>query len=304
MEKSSNTPLIIIAIVGLALSGLSLQDGGTAPISTVSSPQERTFEGKQLSATEIEREIDIAKRRAEELGEEIKEATEALERSEYYGLVSLQFFGGFRTTDPGREYVSISATSQLRHPISLSGWKLVSDITGKGVPFPKATNLYYPGVLTEESNPILFPQGKVIVVTGKSPVGISFRVNICSGYLNQFNSFNPWMQQQCPRVKDEDLSSIPLTPKNDNCFDYIDSIPSCQIPNRPLTPAFSPECADFIQKTPNYKGCVDIHRNDSDFYTNEWRIYLQRDERLWRDKREKLRLLDASGKTVLTYTRQ
>lgn len=302
MEKTNNTPLVIVVLVGLALSGISLS-GGDNTLSDVSSTHDKTFEGQELSASEIQREIDTVKRRIAEVQEEIKKIEEEKDRSEYYGLVSLQFGGAWGGDSPEKEYLSISASSRLSEPLSLSGWSLKSDATGKSILFPHATTLYYPGVLYEETYPILFPQGKVIVNTGNSPVGVSFRTNICSGYLNQFNTFTPWISQQCPRLTDENLSSIPNTPKNDNCLNYIESLPSCQIPSRPITPDFSPECAYFLQEKGNYKGCVDIHRNDSDFFENEWRVFLGRSERMWKDNRETIRLIDSMGKTVAILTR-
>jgi hypothetical protein len=57
-------------------------------------------------------------------------------------------------------------------------------------------------------------------------------------------------------------------------------------------------CQDAIVTKLNYNSCVDMHRNDPGFYRLEWRIFLKREEELWKSKREIIKLLDETGKVV------
>ena len=48
----------------------------------------------------------------------------------------------------------------------------------------------------------------------------------------------------------------------------------------------------------NYNSCVDVHKNDATFSRLEWRVFLGRDQELWKVKRETLLLIDDKGKLV------
>jgi hypothetical protein len=41
-----------------------------------------------------------------------------------------------------------------------------------------------------------------------------------------------------------------------------------------------------------------LHKNDEDFYDDEWRIYLGRGEELWKNRRETIILKDQAGKII------
>ena len=68
------------------------------------------------------------------------------------------------------------------------------------------------------------------------------------------------------------------------------------INNLPLS--ISPECNIYMRENINYGSCVQKHKNDKDFYNHEWRVYLERDQQLWKDRREVIKLLDTNGKTI------
>ena len=290
MNKNNIGPIIAVAVIGLALLGLF--NDGTESNGSFIEPSITEIASEQQSVGE-----NSYKEKTTELGEE-------QEQSEYYGLVKIQSGFGLGSEDPRKEYITLAATSKLDLALNISQWSLKSTMTGRSIRLGKATSLYYPPNLTEESSILIGPWGKVIVVTGLSPLSVSFRVNSCTGYLNQFNTFSPSLTQICPLAKNENLSSIPHIPKNDNCLDYVDRISRCQIPIRPLTPEFSSECFYFIQDVVNYRGCVDIHRYDSGFYGNEWRVFLDRSESLWKNRREKIELLDELGNMVDTYEKK
>ena len=43
----------------------------------------------------------------------------------------------------------------------------------------------------------------------------------------------------------------------------------------------SQSCKDYALEKINYNSCVEAHKNDSDFYTNEWRVFLGQETPLW-----------------------
>ena len=151
---------------------------------------------------------------------------------------------------------------------------------------------------------MLLPGNTAVITTGMSPLGLSFKTNKCTGYLNQFNSFSPSLPQQCPLPENEDLRSIPYVPANFSCFDFIERMSRCRLNTKPLPVTFSSECVAFISEKVGYQGCLSLHRSDADFVGTQWRIYLGRNESLWLNKRETIRLIDENGKTVDTYIRR
>ena len=155
-------------------------------------------------------------------------------------------------------------------------------------------------MMNAEDDIVLTGGDILYLVTGVSPNGASFKVNKCSGYLGQFQTFVPYLTANCPLPKNEDLSGIPKLVINDACFDYINSMRSCKIQTKSLPVNWGSECINFIYNKINYPSCINTHKNDKDFYQREWRVYLKRSERLWKDKRETVVLYDNLGKIVST----
>jgi hypothetical protein len=58
------------------------------------------------------------------------------------------------------------------------------------------------------------------------------------------------------------------------------------------------ECHSFIKEKVNYNGCVASHKNDSGFFKSEWRVYLGKNDELWKNKREMIILYDQQGKVI------
>ena len=188
-------------------------------------------------------------------------------RSKYYGLVTISRVN--RSKDPKKEYVLIKVSSKATTTVPVTGWLIKSESSGKSVLIPQSSYLFFAGVPNTEENIILKANDSLYLSTGISPNGASFKVNKCSGYLEQFQDFYPGISQSCPRARDEDLSSIPKLTINDACLDYIKSFPSCRIQTKTLPANWSYECTNFITTKINYPSCINTHKNDSDFYKNE-----------------------------------
>lgn len=304
--KGTFTPiLILLLIIGMAVVGNK---------SAKNRPQNQTEQKSFLdfdfgssnqntntkSKEQIEYEINQAKYKTEELSKELAKQEEAKKWSIYKDKISLS---GYFAYDANSEYLQISSNSSNKENIKITGWTITSTSTGMTVSIPKSTSLYFVGSLNSEEDVYLKPGETAYIITGKSPVGYGMKINKCSGYLNQNSTFYPYIYSNCPLARNEDLSSIPKTVINDVCFDLIESYPQCITQQTPLSNKYSSECQNFIYNKMTYSNCVNTHKNDKDFWSNDWRIYLKRSERLWKDRRETIILNDELGKPVAKIIR-
>ena len=205
------------------------------------------------------------------------------------------------TNDVDKEYLTITASSRNLQPINISNWTLRSAVTGKGLTLGAGSFLPYGGRVNSTGAIFLNPGDRAIIITGRSPFGVSFRLNTCTGYLEQFQDFVPRLPLQCPRAVDEDYTTG-INGLNDACLDFIQTIRRCELKTT-LPVALTSACREFVSSQLNYNSCVDNHRDEPDFLKTEWRIFLNRSDDLWKIKRETILLIDEKGQTVdsLTY---
>lgn len=209
---------------------------------------------------------------------------------------------GATASDPNAEYVEIDNGGGQNAPVDITGWSLQSALTGVRAYIPRGASLFEMGAINTENDIELAPGGSAIVVSGNSPVGISFRENECTGYLAELQSYTPDLQQECPSPSD----ALPETAANmtvygDACYNYVQSLASCHFPQ--TVPATLPlACRAFIVNTFTYNGCVQTYQNDPTFPLDSWRIYLGAGRELWRNTHDIVRLLDAQGRIVADVT--
>lgn len=203
-----------------------------------------------------------------------------------------------RETDPAEEYVQLVADYSAEGGVDISGWQLESALSRtRAIIVPGAS----PFVLGEANalRPIAMYSGmRAIISTGPSPVGISFRENMCTGYLAQFQSYAPPLNESCPSPS----SQMPLTEENlsrygDACFDFIASLSACSFPQY-IPDTVYPSCRAYLSDALSHNGCVNRNRYKAGFEKDTWRLYLGGISELWRNSHDAIRLLDASGKTV------
>lgn len=213
-------------------------------------------------------------------------------------------YGNAQESSASSEYIKLQADYQNTAPMSLAGWSLQSAVTGVRSPLPMATPTFILGVLNTVAPVSLDPGASVIVASGPSPVGVSFKENICAGYLGESQEFAPGIDQSCPRPEDE----LPLSAQNvqtygDSCIDLAKNMQQCHFPGTNMPTNVSPACSNFLMNRLSYNGCVYAHRTDRGFALNTWRLYLTSGAQLWRDTHDIIRLLDDQGRTVdvLTY---
>src|SRR3989338_2387306 len=204
-----------------------------------------------------------------------------------------------RETDPNKEYVEIKADNKNKSPMKITGWKLKGK-TGLDIAIVKGASYIYASIANQPQEDIyLKPGEKAVIVTGKSSLGTSFKMNKCVGYFEQFHEFTPELDTECPLLRDDEPPANLIN--NDQCLDYIDRVSSCQtvisIPYK-YSIKLSSSCQEYVTQNANYKTCLEKHKDDSDFYLPEWRIYLERSEELWKKKRETITLYDDKNNII------
>ncbi len=223
--------------------------------------------------------------------------------SPYRDIVRMNHYvSGAGGTDPGNEYIEISIAQNASVPVDISGWSLSSDATGSSVVIPKGTEVPTSGVINAAEEIVLTPGTRAIIISGQSPIGASFRENKCIGYFSTFQKFSPSLPLNCPSPSDELTSFYGQNYIRDSfCIDQINKLSRCQVTLTPPT-GVSNACQSFVVKYLNYNGCVDAHKNDTDFAGSTWRIYLGRTNSMWRTRNELVKLHDMNGKTVDAFS--
>ncbi len=223
--------------------------------------------------------------------------------SPYRNIVSINnYVANASSSDPSTEYVQIRVAQDASAAVDITHWVLQSGATGNAEIIPKGTQVPTSGVVNATDDIVLQPGDSAIIVSGESPVGASFRENKCIGYFSGFQIFSPSLPQNCPSASSE-LSSLYGTPyiHDPSCIDYTNSLSRCQTAVATQSSNLSLTCQDFLENYINYNGCLNTHRNDSDFNGTVWHIYLGRKTSMWRSKYDVVELLDDRGKTVTSF---
>ncbi len=201
-------------------------------------------------------------------------------------------YGG-RQNSSGQEYLKIEAPPSNGGRVNITGWRIQNNrgesvIIGQGVTLPRLYQQNY------FENIYLAPGEVAYVTTGLSPVGASFKTNKCSGYFDQAGGFSPALSKDCPNPAGGE--AIPSY-VNNQCLDFLRSVSRCQT-SFSYPSNLSGNCQNFISENLNYNGCVNSHKDDSDFYQSEWRLYLGRSSTMWSYSGNTILLKDASGKLI------
>lgn len=199
---------------------------------------------------------------------------------------------------PGEEYIELSYSSRNRQTINITGWKLKSK-NGRETSIPAGTPLPMREKISPDENIILNPGDKAYVITGASPLGKSFKINKCIGYLGETQKFSPRLPNECPRPqKDEPIPSY----TDDGCVNYLNkNFKTCTSPIT-LPAELSASCKEYIRTFAGYNQCVNRHQYDSDFYKPEWRIYLNQPAALWNDNAETISLYNEKNFIIDSYS--
>lgn len=188
---------------------------------------------------------------------------------------------GAQNTDPQNEYIIIRNNGPEN--INLSSLKLKNK-----------NNEEVSIGLDENRQSIIFRAGEeALVLTGNTTRGVNFKINKCSGYFNQFYNFFPTISPRCPNIND-----LPSANRlDDACVLYLPQMETCQTPTS-LPTDLGSDCQQFIQQHASYQGCVSDFKNDRDFDSGEWRVFLNRTSEFWAKRNEVIKLVDQARKTI------
>jgi hypothetical protein len=307
---------LALTVGGEGQSGIFSQYAGTATSSRGESipvvgntPSEPTYTAPTpapvntappLTPAQVEEKVAAIYQKLDVLKKEIREATLREPRSPYSDRVSLSM-GGVYDTDPDREYLLLRAEHTNTAGINISGWYLESYVTGEVAHIPDGDRLMERWRSPRETDIELLPGETAYLTTGDSPVVGSFRENICTGYLNDEATFYPSLTERCPYPKSELERFGKIELDNDRCYDLIERLSSCTIPDDAIAgrSKVGGACSTFIEDTFNHNDCVRLHRFDPYFGRDGyWRIYLDERKELWRAKREIIRLMDENDRVI------
>lgn len=134
----------------------------------------------------------------------------------------------------------------------------------------------------------------LVISTGRSPIGVSFQLNACSAYLEQFQDFTPPIEKNCPsRFRGSEFRSL-----DESCQNFLEGLRECETNTDPIPASFSAACKALLGRVANYNGCVAIHKNDYNFYRNEWRIFLGKEKKMWVSPHGTITLSDENGDVI------
>ena len=201
--------------------------------------------------------------------------------------------------DISQEYVQISYSSSANESLDLTDWA-ISNSRGESFKLGNTTQLPGSGPVGNQDRLIVPKGSSVYIITGQSPRGESFRANKCVDYLNQFKKFTPSLPGSCPSPKNEQGQET----LNDACYLYVQRLSSCQMPSTPYPLNLDNTCIEYVLKIASYDACVRLHKNDPDFYKNEYWTYLNRPNEIWSQVRDSIILRNSRGEVVTTISYQ
>lgn len=259
-----------------------------------------TPSASNLSITEIKQQATDIANQLSDVQVDVETLVEKENASPYSEQVILKI-GDTKTTDPDTEYLVLSAPTSNQTAVNITGWKIVGPTGHRSAVIPEG-NRFLASEADRSKEPImLFPGEQAYVITGKNPLKVAFRENLCTGYLAAEGNFTPGLGRYCPTPSDELLVYGGDYSDNEKCSNFVSTITQCGETNdQAMEDAEVPGgCEIFIKNVLTYQGCVTKHSNELGFTTNgAWRIYLERSGELWRSSNENIQLLDNADRLV------
>ncbi len=196
------------------------------------------------------------------------------------------------------EYVTISISGSAPKPVTITGWKLESTVTGARVQLGEAADIPFLGGVNSVTPVIAPAQSTVHVISKRAPTGSSFRANLCTGYFTQYYDFAPGISRSCPSPREEARAVLSPSDENESCDIALRDTHTCTVNLKGLPGGISNACNALITERLTYSGCVTAHKAEPGFKNNEWYLYLGRTSPLFRARGERIRLLDENNLTV------
>jgi hypothetical protein len=254
----------------------------------------------ELSPREIEEKVAAIYRELDQLKEELRDTRLREPASPHRNKVTLSS-GSVYTDDPNQEYLVLRAESSNTSGVTISDWYLESYVTDEAASIPEGDRIIERWRSPQSEAIVLLPGETAYLITGDSPIDTSFRENMCTGYLNEYETFYPYLNRSCPYPMDELKRFGDIDLDNDRCYDFVERLGTCVTPEDETYERreVGSTCSMFVENTFNYNDCVRLHRYDPFFVRDGyWRIYLEERNELWRSEREIIRLMDEADRVI------
>lgn len=158
---------------------------------------------------------------------------------------------------------------------------------------PQAQEVYSFG--GEQQDIILHSGEEAHFYSGRGLKG-NFRLNKCTGYMEDVIGFAPSLPKSCPYISRSEVEDF-----TSPCQKYALSLLVCEHPSaNPPVPYADTACREFLRKL-NYAGCVEQYGNDQNFLSNEWRVWLENRINIFDPVYDKVQLKDKEGNIVDEY---
>ncbi|MBL7154987.1 MAG: hypothetical protein ISS88_00575 [Candidatus Portnoybacteria bacterium] len=182
--------------------------------------------------------------------------------------------------------------------INITDWTIKTKRETITIP-QAAKKLTYPFSESSQVDIDLAEGDEVIISTGLAPNGVNFRVNKCTGYLDQLSQYYPSLDEDCPYLDDSEYSHL----KKD-CRDFIDDLSRCEIPDYSDNYEVSSDsqCTTFLTEKFNYSQCYQDYEKEADFLEDEWRVFLGKSIDILDNDGDTIILRDKDGLVVDEYS--
>jgi len=184
--------------------------------------------------------------------------------------------------------------------INITDWRIKTN-HGEFI-IPQAVNIYDFSGFSFEQDIIIFGSANINIYTSRSPINLNFRLNKCTGYLQNNYSFNPALPRNCPTVQRSEVSYF-----SGQCQNYVFSLGSCAAPSISFSNSLPGNdegnaCRQFLSAI-NQNACYQKHRWEADFLSNEWRIWMNwtNYNNILDSQHDTVRLFDTQGLLVDEY---
>jgi len=190
--------------------------------------------------------------------------------SPYFGKIMISVpYASFYNYNPSE--IKIYSNLSNNEKVNVTGWQIKTN-NGEII-VPQAVNVYEPSGLALSEDVVILGNSNISIYSNTNPLNRNLRLNKCIGYLGNSYIFFPPLPKNCPTISHSDVSYL-----SGQCQSYIFSLWGCEEPDVSFYNSLpgigeGNTCRQFLD-TINYKGCFQKHRLDSNFLSNEWRMWL------------------------------
>lgn len=221
--------------------------------------------------------------------EEVEPTTPTSQRE---GVVSISSVRNSSSFNRSQE-IRLRANLDDDEVVDITGW--IIQTNEKTIKIPKGVNFYDVTSSNNEEDIILDEGDSVKIYFDEGPISKNLRLNKCTGYLNEKNDLDNFFPNDCPRVDKEEYRHL-----SGSCQDYINDINGdCVTPDAETLNSFpgSDEgnaCRQFLSSHFNAGYCMRENKNDSDFLSDEWRVWID-ENRVLDFQHDWIRLYNKNG---------